>query len=191
MVSMHNIQIIIVFLFIFFSQPTAQYIRETGIQPKESRRYIFHSLLDLAQVPSPSSSGMDNQESILTSLDRMEFISLLSRMMTLDPSQRITPTAALQMPFITMQHLAMHMHTPAVWDWIQSMQVCRHHHTHFHHHIQQQQPALSLSTPATPNCCSQFHLSTPAGGAGAIQQSALFYPMVPQAHLVSRVAIYV
>ena len=142
---------------------------------------MFHSLLDLAQVPPPSSSvATDNQELILTSLDRMEFISLLSRMLTLDPTQRITPSAALQMPFISMQHLAMHMHVPVVWDWIQSMQVCK----HTHH-----QPASI--PPSTPNCCNHhLHLMTGAATAGPSAvgtiQPPLFYPVVPQTtHLVS------
>ena len=149
------------------------------MQTKESRRYIIHSLLDLAQIPSPSSANMDNQESILTSLDRMEFISLLSRMLTLDPTQRITPSAALQMPFITMQHLAMHIHSPVVLDWIQSMQVCR------HTTQQQQQQQISLPPP-THNCCNHFHLM--AGATGTIQPP-LFYPVVPQTHLVSKITI--
>lgn len=70
------------------------------------------------------SQTLDNQESILTSVDRMEFISLLSRMLTMDPNQRIPPVAALQTPFITMQHLAMHTNTQTVWEWIQSMAIC-------------------------------------------------------------------
>ncbi len=126
---------------------------------------------------------MDNQESILTSLDRMEFISLLSRMLTLDPKQRITPSAALQMPFITMQHLAMHIQTPVVLDWIQSMQVCRHTTQQQQHQQQQQQQQQLIAFPSsTQNCCNHFHLM--AGTTATIQPS-LFYPVVPQTHLVS------
>lgn len=87
-------------------------------------------------VPPPSAS-MDNREAILTSVDRMEFISLLSRMLTLDPTQRIRPLAALQTPFITMQHLAMHTNTQTVWEWIQAMSVCH-------------QPRLSTTPIVTP-----------------------------------------
>lgn len=131
----------------------------------------------------------------------MEFISLLSRMLTLDPSQRITPSAALQMPFITMQHLAMHIHTPVVWDWIQSMQVCKHtsssctssftssHQKHQHQATVGATQASSHPTTSS-NCCSQLHLLTAAGNpatgtATAVQPTPLFYPVIPQTHLVS------
>ena len=117
-------------------QSSTQYAQETGVQSKESRKYIFRSLLDMNHVPPPSAS-MDNREAILTSVDRMEFISLLSRMLTLDPTQRIRPLAALQTPFITMQHLAMHTNTQTVWEWIQAMSVCH-------------QPRLSTTPIATP-----------------------------------------
>ena len=98
------------------------------------------------------SPTVDNQETILTSLDRMEFISLLSRMLTLDPNQRIRPSAALQMPFITMQHLAMHTHTPSVWEWIQCMQIC--------HQSPPTNRTPHTSSPIqllTPGCCGHVH----------------------------------
>ena len=152
---------------------------ETGIQSKESRKYIFHSLLDMAKVLTPPTS--DSQESALMSMDRLEFISLLTRMLTLDPSQRIKPTAAQQMPFLTFQHLAMHTHTPTMWEWLQCMQVCRNKSTSNTVPSPMNTPTTPLATPiqlVTPSGCCSNHVLLP-------QNTALLpsYPL--GAHLVS------
>lgn len=128
-----------------------------------------------------SQSMIDNQETILTSVDRMEFISLLSGMLTMDPNQRIRPFASLQTPFITMQHLAMHTNTQTVWEWIQAMSVCH-------------QPRLVVPTTSTavlnPGGLAhhnQIQLLGPAGGCRHIQYPGITsYPVLPQggAHLV-------
>lgn len=92
-----------------------QFEAVTGIASKETRKFIFKSISDLAH-------GSD----LVHQLDCVQFVSLLSAMLTVDPSARITPSHALQHPFITMQHLAMHTSTQSVRDWIQCMQVCCH-----------------------------------------------------------------
>ena len=130
----------------------------------------------MSHVLTPSTSNIDDQESILTSVDRMEIISLLSRMLCLDPNQRIHPSAALQMSFITMQHLASHAHTPTVWEWIQCMQVCR----------QTRIPSLQINPGPSAiqlmasGCCGHFH----------VLPSTQFYPILPQTHLVSSMILF-
>ena len=95
-------------------------------------------------------AAMGEQEMYLCSLDRLEFVTLLSRMLTLDPRRRIHPRQALQMPFITMHHLAAHTHTAIVWEWIQSMQVCRHPPT--------PPPQPNLGPLFAQSCCGHLHL---------------------------------
>jgi homeodomain interacting protein kinase len=151
-----------------------RYTQETGLQCKESRKYIFRSLLDLAHVGVQQT--MDNQEAILTSLDRMEFISLLSRMLTLNPSQRIRPEAALQMPYIMMQHLAMHTQAHSIWEWFQCMQVCHQHKpsVNYSHH-----PSIPLLTP-TPSNTSCPHIQV----LSAPIVTPLYSVLPPRTHLV-------
>ena len=85
------------------TQSPHTYETETGIQWKESRRFIFNSISDIAGSCHGNHSG-----SVVHQLDCLQFVSLLGSMLQLDPSQRILPSSALQHPFITMQHLAMH-----------------------------------------------------------------------------------
>lgn len=106
----------------------------------------------------PLPASIDNREAILTSVDRMEFISLLSRMLSLDPAQRIRPLSALQSPFITMQHLATHSNTQTVWGWIQAMAVCH-------------QPRLS-TTPLSINTHPSLQLLGHSGGGGGVLPSS-------------------
>ena len=157
-------------------QPTAQFAREYGVQSKEARKYIFGSLVDMVHVGVDSALG--EQGMYLCSLDRLEFVSLLSRMLTLDPRQRIHPRQALQMPFITMHHLAAHTHTSIVWEWIQSMQVCRHPPT------TPPQPSIGSSLLAQ-GCCGHLHLLP-----GAVMQPPPPNQIIAGSHLVC-VCVYV
>ena len=172
-------------IYSFPVQTTSQYAQETGLQSKESRKYIFRSLLDLAHVSIHQ--PIDNQEAILTSVDRMEFISLLSRMLTLDPIKRIRPMAALQMPFITMQHLAMHTQAPSVWEWIQCMQICH----QFKPESSTPQSASMAAATSHGHTHNPYSLVTTTNGCCAHQLHMVpghlmpVYPIIPHAHLVS------
>ena len=165
------------------TQTSAQYSQETGVQSKEARKYILTSLADIAQVCRTPSS--DTHENFLNSLDSMEFVSLLCRMLTLDPTNRIKPHEALQMPFITMQHLEMHARSPLVWEWIKCMQVCRN-----------PPPQMVLTTAAinlqvplsflSSNCCTHMQLLPHAMTAATPVSQHQHYPIVHQGtHLVS------
>ena len=163
-------------------QSAAQLSREYGIHSKEARKYIFGSLLDMIQVNVDTSTVTDQDTAYLSSIDRLEFVRLLSNMLTLDSTQRAHPRQALQMPFISMQHLAAHTHTPVVWEWIQCMQVCRHPSPPppptagaGSAHLQQ-----ALGPIMYPQqCCTHMQLMP-----GAIIQPAHSNTVIPGSHLV-------
>ena len=102
----------------------AEYFIEYGVRSKESRKYIFTALSDLTRIPLEASQ--DEVELSILQLDRQEFVSLLSGLLRLDTSQRLTPEQALHKPFITLHHLAVHAHTKSIQDVISWMQVCQH-----------------------------------------------------------------
>ena len=91
-------------------QSAAEYKREYGTSSKETRRYKFDRLSDLALVPLDP--GLDAVETMAERVDRQEFVSLLSGLLRLGPSSRLTPEQALQRPFITQHHLAVHTSVP-------------------------------------------------------------------------------
>jgi serine/threonine protein kinase len=49
-----------------------------------------------------------NELSLEDQLDIVQFVQLLACLLNFDPRHRATPTQAIQHPFVTMQHLAMH-----------------------------------------------------------------------------------
>ena len=75
---------------------------------KETRKYIFNSLSDLMRVGFHG----NKPQSLVEQLDCLQFVALLTTMLTFDPSGRSSPKLALQSPFITMQHLAGHTSDP-------------------------------------------------------------------------------
>ncbi|KAL5502251.1 hypothetical protein EMCRGX_G008996 [Ephydatia muelleri] len=95
--------------------------QEGGEVPKETRKFIFSSVTDIGRVAPPPMT-----DHVAHSLDCMEFVCLLRSVLVLDPLHRAGPAQALQSPFITMQHLALHTNTQSVRDWIACMQVCCH-----------------------------------------------------------------
>jgi homeodomain interacting protein kinase len=57
-------------------------------------------------------------------VDRREFIDLLKRMLTMDQERRITPSEALNHPFVTMAHMADYAHCSNVKSSAQKMEIC-------------------------------------------------------------------
>ncbi|XP_032894696.1 homeodomain-interacting protein kinase 3 isoform X2 [Amblyraja radiata] len=96
---------------------------ETGMKSKEARKYIFGSLDDIAHV----NVVMDLEGSDLQAekADRMEFVSLLKKMLLIDADKRITPVEAMSHPFIAMQHLLDFPHSNHVKSCFHIMDVCR------------------------------------------------------------------
>ena len=86
--------------------PTTQRCQEGGEVPKETRKFIFSSITDISRVAPPP-----HIDHIAHSLDCMEFVYLIRSVLMLDPGHRMSPGQALQSPFITMQHLALHTNT--------------------------------------------------------------------------------
>ncbi|XP_069759109.1 homeodomain-interacting protein kinase 3a isoform X2 [Narcine bancroftii] len=96
---------------------------ETGMKSKEARKYIFSCLDDIAHV----NVAMDLEGSDLQveKADRMEFVSLLKKMLLIDPEKRITPVEAMNHPFVAMPHLLDFPHSNHVKSCFHIMDVCR------------------------------------------------------------------
>ncbi len=105
-------------------QPQAQFQLETGVCPKETRKFIFTSVTAIGQVSLSSGGQVQQQVSqdtvVAQHQDKLQFIALLERLLTFDPSQRADPTSCLQHPFVTMLHLAMQTASP----WCVCVCVC-------------------------------------------------------------------
>ena len=91
-------------------QSPLEYKHEYGTSSKETRRYKFDSLSDLALVPLDPM--LDALEAAVEKVDRQEFVSLLSGLLRLGDAARLTPEQALHKPFITQHHLAVHTNVP-------------------------------------------------------------------------------
>lgn len=108
----------------------AQYQMETGVCPKEARKFILTSVSAIGQVSSSRVHHQHNgndlgQDAVMAQhQDRLQFITLLERLLTFDPRQRAEPNCCLQHPFITMLHLSNQTMAPCVREWIECMQVC-------------------------------------------------------------------
>ncbi|KAK4337261.1 hypothetical protein RND71_043259 [Anisodus tanguticus] len=96
---------------------------ETNFKSKETRKYIFNCLDDMAQVNVPT--DLEGGELLAEKADRKEFIDLLKRMLTLDQDKRISPGEALNHNFVTLNHLLDYAHCSNVKASVQMMEVCR------------------------------------------------------------------
>eukprot|EP00092_Neocalanus_flemingeri_P056139 GFUD01066483.1.p1 GENE.GFUD01066483.1~~GFUD01066483.1.p1 ORF type:complete len:1158 (-),score=323.90 GFUD01066483.1:3708-7181(-) len=96
---------------------------ETKIKSKEARKYIFNCLEDMGQVNVPT--DLERGELLAEKVDRREFIDLLKRMLTMDQERRITPSEALNHPFVTMAHMADYAHCSNVKASAHMMEICK------------------------------------------------------------------
>jgi len=96
---------------------------ETKMKSKEARKYIFNCLEDMGQVNVPT--DLERGELLAEKVDRREFIDLLKRMLTMDQERRITPSEALNHPFLTMAHMADYAHCSNVKSSAQKMEICK------------------------------------------------------------------
>jgi homeodomain interacting protein kinase len=76
---------------------------ETAIKSKETRKYVFNCLDDVAQV-NPC-TDLDATEQACESLDRAQFIDVLKRMLSMEQDRRLTPAEGLQHPFVRLTHV--------------------------------------------------------------------------------------
>ncbi|XP_051900021.1 homeodomain-interacting protein kinase 4-like [Pristis pectinata] len=89
----------------------ADYQAETMVQPLERRKYVLKSL-DQLETINITKTVFPDDEVIAEFHDRKNMVELIKRMLTLDSHERITPSAALKHPFVTIQQLKMtHEHT--------------------------------------------------------------------------------
>ena len=96
---------------------------ETKIKSKEARKYIFNCLEDMGQVNVPT--DLERGELLAEKVDRREFIDLLKRMLTMDQERRITPSEALNHPFVSMAHMADYAHCSNVKASAHMMDICK------------------------------------------------------------------
>ncbi|GCC35522.1 hypothetical protein chiPu_0014007 [Chiloscyllium punctatum] len=90
---------------------STDYQAETMVQPLERRKYVLKSL-DQLETINITKAVFPDDEVIAEFHDRKNMVELIKRMLTLDSHERITPSAALKHPFVTVQQLKMtHEHT--------------------------------------------------------------------------------
>ncbi|XP_074666089.1 homeodomain-interacting protein kinase 4-like [Strix aluco] len=77
---------------------------EEMAKPVERRRYVFSSLDQLAVVHIHLASD-SGQEALAEHCDLRGMVALLKTMLTWDSQERITPSAALEHPFISLQQV--------------------------------------------------------------------------------------
>ncbi|XP_074158269.1 homeodomain-interacting protein kinase 1-like [Sminthopsis crassicaudata] len=96
---------------------------ETGIKSRDTRKYIFNCLDDMAQVNM--STDLEGTDMWAETADRREFIDLLKKMLTIDADKRATPWKTLNHPFVTMTHLLDFPPSNHVLSCFQNMEICR------------------------------------------------------------------
>ena len=72
-----------------------------------------------------TSKKRERGELLAEKVDRREFIDLLKRMLTMDQERRITPSEALNHPFVTMSHMADYAHCSNVKSSARMMEICK------------------------------------------------------------------
>lgn len=97
---------------------------ETGVCPKEARKFILTSVSAIGQVSSRvhyHGNDLGQDAALAHHQDKLQFISMLEMLLTFDPRQRAEPNCCLQHPFITMLHLS--NQTMAPWSVLDRMNV--------------------------------------------------------------------
>ena len=77
----------------------------------------------MGQVNVPT--DLERGELLAEKVDRREFIDLLKRMLTMDQERRITPSEALNHPFVTMAYMADYAHCANVKASAHMMEICK------------------------------------------------------------------
>ncbi|XP_043357392.1 homeodomain-interacting protein kinase 4 [Dermochelys coriacea] len=83
---------------------SSEYLAETKVKSVERRKYVLKSLEQMESVNIHKMIYPDN-EALAEYFDLRSMVELIKRMLTWDSHERITPSAALKHPFISMQLL--------------------------------------------------------------------------------------
>ncbi|CAO2626271.1 Homeodomain-interacting protein kinase 4 [Lemmus lemmus] len=87
---------------------SADYLAETKVRPLERRKYMLKSL---DQIETVNGGGAVNRlsfpdrEALAEHADLKSMVELIKRMLTWESHERISPSAALRHPFVSMQQL--------------------------------------------------------------------------------------
>ncbi|KAK0397599.1 hypothetical protein QR680_002186 [Steinernema hermaphroditum] len=76
---------------------------ETGTKSKETRKYVFNCLEDIANV-NPATE-LDNADHVAEGKDRQEFVDILRKMLCMDQDRRLSPVDGLNHNFVRMNHI--------------------------------------------------------------------------------------
>ncbi|KAI6188138.1 Homeodomain-interacting protein kinase 4 [Aphelenchoides besseyi] len=99
-----------------------EFERESSIKSKETRKYVFNCLDDIAQLHTPT--DMDTIDMMCEKADRIEFVNILKLMLRMDQDRRLTPSGGLQHRFVKMTHLSDLGRTRYLQLSTQRMDVC-------------------------------------------------------------------
>ncbi|KAJ8002796.1 hypothetical protein DPEC_G00162690 [Dallia pectoralis] len=102
---------------------TEEHETETGMKSKETRKYIFSCLDDMAHVNLVL--NMEGSDLLAEKADRREFVGLLKSMLLIEAESRIAPPDVLSHPFVTMQHLLDFPHSNHVQSCFHVMDACQ------------------------------------------------------------------
>ncbi|XP_003943216.1 homeodomain-interacting protein kinase 4 [Saimiri boliviensis] len=87
---------------------SADYLAETKVRPLERRKYILKSLDQIETVNGGSVASrltFPDREALAEHADLKSMVELIKRMLTWESHERISPSAALRHPFVSMQQL--------------------------------------------------------------------------------------
>ncbi|KAM5236173.1 homeodomain-interacting protein kinase 4 [Ctenodactylus gundi] len=87
---------------------SADYLAETKVCPLERRKYMLKSLDQIETVNGGGAAGrltFPDREALAEHADLKSMVELIKRMLTWESHERISPSAALRHPFVSMQQL--------------------------------------------------------------------------------------
>ncbi|XP_054394889.1 homeodomain-interacting protein kinase 4 isoform X1 [Pongo abelii] len=87
---------------------SADYLAETKVRPLERRKYMLKSLDQIETVNGGSVASrlsFPDREALAEHADLKSMVELIKRMLTWESHERISPSAALRHPFVSMQQL--------------------------------------------------------------------------------------
>ncbi|ELW72355.1 Homeodomain-interacting protein kinase 4 [Tupaia chinensis] len=87
---------------------SADYLAETKVRPLERRKYMLKSLDQIETVNggvAASRLTFPDREALAEHADLKSMVELIKRMLTWESHERISPSAALRHPFVSMQQL--------------------------------------------------------------------------------------